>query len=309
MRGGIAILDYVFILRPTLFYPIWTFFLAGVWGTRFISGHEDGALISPGLFWIAAGLTALMGSIYILNQIQDAETDRINSKLFLIARGIVPVRAATIEALLLAVVSLGFGFWVDYRVGMGFLFLFLLGLLYSYPPARWKNRPYLSLISNGLLAVVCYSVGWMAGGGERFLQPHMAGYFLAGAAVYLNTTLPDIDGDRRTGKITFAVRHGLRSTLCWALVLEVLAIAIAGFCRDWLLLVASVAVCPLFFLSVLQRSVPAAVRATKMSVVVLTAVVCVFFLLTLIPVFAVFLLSRWYYKKRFDLDYPNFKST
>lgn len=308
MKKAIKILDYVFLLRLTLFYPIWTFFLAGCWGGSRLGKGIDDITHSVESFWVAVSLTLLMGSIYILNQIQDVETDRINKKCFHIADGIISVKEAYIEAILLAVVSLGFGFWVDLRVGIEFAFLFFLFWLYSFPPARWKNRPFMGLFSNGMLGFICYSLGWIAEGGGGLIKFQMFAYFFACSAVYLNTTLPDIEGDRKTKKMTIGVKYGVRKTVVWALILEIITVLMAFFYKDWLLFFASIAVFPLFLMSTIRQSVAAAIQVTKLSVMSLTLAVCVFFPLYILPVFGVFFLSRWYYKKRFDFDYPSFKS-
>lgn len=309
MKRFIQAMDYLFILRPTLLYPVWTFFLAGCWGGRHFGSGVSELAHPVSIFWIGAGLTLVMGSVYILNQIQDIETDRTNKKLFLIANGMVSVRAAYIEGSLLAILGLAFGFWVDVRMGLAFLVLFInVGWLYNFPPATWKNHFIMGLICNGLMAVNFVSVGWMIQGGPGFIHPVMAGYFLACGAVYLNTTLPDADGDRATGKITFGVRFGPTVTIRWALAMEVGAVIVAWLYKDYLLLYASLAAFPLFLWAAIKGTIPDSVRATKLSVLGLTAGVCLFFPLYLIPVFTVFFLSKLYYKQRFGLNYPNLKN-
>ncbi|MCX7013537.1 MAG: hypothetical protein NTW86_13440, partial [Candidatus Sumerlaeota bacterium] len=49
-----------------------------------------------------AALTALLGGIYIFNQIADRKTDKANGKLFLLANGFVSAGAAVLEASLLS---------------------------------------------------------------------------------------------------------------------------------------------------------------------------------------------------------------
>ncbi len=309
MKKTAQLLDYVFLLRPTLFYPIWTFFLTGLWGAHKMAADRSVLTLRFAPFWSVSALTLLMGSIYILNQIQDIETDRTNNKLFFLAHGIISVRAAYVEALILAVVGLSAAFMIDIRIGVDCAVLFVLGWLYSFPPARWKNRPFLGLVSNGLLAFFCYSIGWIAGGAKGIFRLHMAAYFFACSAVYLNTTLPDIEGDRKTGKMTVAVRFGQKATILSAVVLEAGTMALAFAFHDWILFFAGLAVFPLYFASAFRQTLSMAVLATKLSVLSLTVAVCVAFPVYLIAVVFVFFFSRWYYKKRFDIDYPNFKTS
>lgn len=310
MKKGIAVFDFLFLLRPTLFYPIWTFLLAGYLGGMRL--EKVGSSFIPSIFLIEVliGLTSLMGSIFVLNQIRDIETDRANNKLFLLANGIVPVKHAYWEVVLLAAVGLMIGFFADFRIGFGFLVLFLLsGYAYNFPPARWKDRPVMGILTNGAGGLIIYCLGWITGGGKGIVPLRVIPYTLAGAAVFLNTTLPDVKGDAETGKITFGVRFGIRTTSLWALILEILTVGFALFFRDWFLLIPALLVLPLFVQGSMKPILSNVMRATKFSVLALALMVCFYFPWYLLLVLAVFFLSKWYYRKRFDFDYPNLKSS
>lgn len=310
MKKAIKIFDYFFLLRPTLFYPIWTFFLAGCWGGMRFGKGGFGFIHQVGPFWVAVGLTFVMGSVFILNQVQDVETDRANGKLFLLANGIIPVKQAYWEAAFLTVAGLALGFWIDPRIGLGFLILFVLsGWLYNYPPTRWKDRPIMGILTNGTGGLVIYSLGWMTGGGEGFVPLRVVAYTLAGAAVFLNTTLPDIDGDSKTGKITFGVQYGVEKTALWALFLETVALGLAYLFRDWLLFIPAVAVFPLFVMGCVKGIEADVVRATRFSVLALAIGICVVFPVYFLLIFVVFFFSKWYYKERFEFDYPSFRTS
>jgi 4-hydroxybenzoate polyprenyltransferase len=310
MKKRTAPLDRLFLLRPTLFFPIWTYFLAGqAGGGRFRRGGADFIHPVPSA-WIMAALTLLGGSVYILNQIRDQETDRLNRKLFLIANRIVDEKSAFVEAVALAAVSLGAAFWVDLLLGFGFLTLFLItGLLYNYPPTSWKNQAIPGLAVNACGMMLVYDLGWVSGGGDQAFPVQALAYGLATAAVYLNTTLADVKGDSRTGKITFAVRYGLRTTAVWALVFEAGCAALALATSEWMLFIPSAAVLPLFVIAGVRGRFSDTVRATKFSVLALAVSVCVRFPLYLPLIAGVFFLSRRYYRNRFDFDYPNFKAS
>ncbi len=310
MKKSIATFDYLFLLRPTLFYPIWTFFLAGYLGG--INPENAGRLWIPSAFLAGTiiGLTNLMGSIFILNQIRDVKTDRANKKLFLIANGIIPIKHAYWEAALLSGVGTLLGFLADYRIGIGFLILFLLsGYAYNFPPAQWKDRPIMGILTNGVGGLIIYCLGWIIGRGQGIVPLRVIPYTLAGAAVFLNTTLPDVKGDAQTGKITFGVRFGMRVTSLWALILEILTVGFALLFRDWYILIPALSVLPLFVWSGFKPSLSSTMRTTKFSVLALAAMVCFYFPVYLVPIFVVFFLSKWYYRKRFHFNYPNFKNS
>ncbi|MCK4255704.1 hypothetical protein KAX35_02355, partial [candidate division WOR-3 bacterium] len=76
------LLDFIFLLRPILLIPVWIIFLLGYYragGTML----GDSRYLMPGFIVF----TLLMGAIYIINQIADIETDRINNKLFILPKG------------------------------------------------------------------------------------------------------------------------------------------------------------------------------------------------------------------------------
>jgi 4-hydroxybenzoate polyprenyltransferase len=302
-------LDYIFILRPTLFYPVWIVFLAGFWGGRRAQTAGKAVLSTTETGILLLGVTLMMGAVFLLNQIADMETDRVNGKLFLLARGIISQRAAYVEALILTLVSWGIAFWLGWRWGLALLALNILsGWLYNYPPARWKDSPLMGMIANGAGGVMLYCFGWTAAGGTPLIPFRVLGYALAGMAVYLNTTLPDIEGDARTGKRTFGVVYGVSRSAELALVLEAGAVAVAAFTVDWLLLIPAVLAFPLFVMGAWKKTVTAALRATKYSVLALAVAVCVAFPWFLVPVVLIFFCSKFYYRWRFQFDYPNLRS-
>jgi 1,4-dihydroxy-2-naphthoate octaprenyltransferase len=306
----LRILDYIFLLRLTLFYPVWTFFLAGVWGGRTFGAYDAATMDTPYFISALLSITCLMGSVFILNQIQDRETDRMNQKLFLLTNGVVSVRAAYIESFFLSLFGLIIGFLTDITLGIGLLILFVLsGYFYNYPPAYFKNHPWMSLLINGIGGTIIYSSGWITGGGETMIPLKASAYFFAGIAVFLNTTLPDIDGDERTGKITFGVRYGIAKTAVAALAAEIVAILLAAIFHEWILFIPALAVLPLFIHASVKRTLPSTIRATKYSVLALALSLCVIFPWFVIPLVAVFFMCKWYYKARFQYNYPSLKGS
>lgn len=289
-------------------FPAWIFFLAGFWSAR---QHSVFPEFQPSAsLWIGVALTAVMGAVYILNQIQDVETDRINRKLFLISEGHVPVRSAYFEAAILIFTGLFIGFHIELRTGLLLAVLFLLtGWSYSFPPAQFKNRPVASLLVNGGGGLMIASLGWVAGGGAGWVPLQSTAYFFGCAAVSFNTMLPDMAGDKAAGKITFAVRYGLRLTMIWALVTESVTVILAWIFKEWILFYPALAMLPFFIYALTKKEVSEIVRATKYSVLTMAIAICIVYPWFLIPVFAVFFGSRAYYKARFGMDYPSLKNS
>jgi len=146
--------------------PVWTFFLAGFWRSKslpigLIPSFIKGTIPLKSHFWISfVAYSLLLGSIYIVNQIVDRESDRLNKKLFLIPLGIIPIKLALSVFGILVIVS----FSITFTYGMIYLiFLFLsliLGLLYSIAPFRFKGRPIIDILSNAIgYGILAFGVG------------------------------------------------------------------------------------------------------------------------------------------------------
>ena len=94
----LALLDYVFLLRPVILVPGWVFLLLGYHSGRAWVGEPASPWYPPGRLLLSLVIfTAIMGAIYILNQICDREADRLNRKLFLISEGRISPAAAASE--------------------------------------------------------------------------------------------------------------------------------------------------------------------------------------------------------------------
>jgi 4-hydroxybenzoate polyprenyltransferase len=305
MKKKTSFLDYVFLLRPILFYPVWTFFLAGFWNGSRISGM--GSLFA--MVFCASALTLLLGAVYILNQIQDRKTDKANGKLFLLANGIIPIETAVWEAVLLAVIAISSALFFNTRFGFLLVLIFILtGYLYNYPPFLWKDKPIMGLATNVLGGILIYSSGWYSGGGQGRWPVEALAYACAVAAAYFSTTLPDMKGDAKNGKLTFPVRYGIPKTVAWSLAFETCSLVLSLLFRQWLLFFPALLGFPFFIRAAIKKTVSESVRATKISISSLAISVCVVYPVYLLPIVGVFFLSKWYYKKRFGFDYPNLRN-
>lgn len=295
------------LLRPTLMGPVWIFlFLGYLFGTR-------GSFLRPTFslparfWWTFLSYSLLMGVVYILNQITDRESDRENRKLFLIADGIIPVSHALLYAGILTL----FGLLTAWRLGRVFLTLYLLsllmGVLYSVRPFLFKGRPFLDLLSNAMgYGLVNFLVGYaVASPLDADAFRHALPYVLAVGGVFLNTTIPDIPGDRLAGEITTGVKLGPRKTAWLGFAFILGAFVAAAWARDPLCGLGSALALPPFGLAALKGGeffVKFSYRLAGASFALLVGLRFPPFLLlgglTL-------LLMRFYYKNRFGLNYPS----
>lgn len=312
MNNRIKYLDYIFVMRPTLFFPVWTVFLGGHHAKTIFDPATtlETARIVPSslIFVIAILLSLMMGAIFIFNQITDIETDRNNNKLFFIANSIIAKKKATTEAIFLSIIALGFAVIIDYKLGLIFLLIFMsCGVIYSFKPFSWKDKPVLGILANFLGGWSVAACGAIAAGASNWkFAIHAVPYAVGLVAVYLLTTLPDIPGDRSAKKITFGVRFGQKKTIYWAVGFELVAVVLAFLLNDYILFLPALAAFPLFLIAAARQNMNDILRAIKFTVLFASLAVCVIYPLYLAVIVLVFFFSKWYYRRRFDLEYPRF---
>ncbi|MFH1761638.1 MAG: UbiA family prenyltransferase [bacterium] len=311
-------------MRPVLLAPVWTILLLGYYHglvyqqkkVPFFSFNLKEVL--PVFFlW-----SIIVGGIYIINQIYDKENDKINKKLFLISEGHVSVPAAWCLTLFLYLGGIIGGFLISREIFIIFIISIIFSFIYSAPPLSCKNRPFCGLFSNILgHGIIGFAVGWFIIPANDLtsiipLLKIVIPYSMAIGITFLCTTLPDMDGDKKTGKITFSVKYGKRKTAHFIaflflimMVSTVIPIKIplgtdVGFNDIPLLLYAEILALPFFIKMVINPSDQNINWAVKIPVLSISVIIALFFWWYFLLLFIVCLFSRLYYKKRFGLNYP-----
>ena len=294
------ILDRLFLIRPVLLGPAWTMVLVGRYRAS-ECGFGEGA---NGVGAVMALFSLLMGGIYVLNQVQDVDVDRLNNKLFLLANGWVSVKSARVQGWMLMTLAVAGAFRLQWKLGVLFLVSMALGMAYN---AGWKGRPVGGLLANmagfGLLAFV---VGWMAGTspfGWKALWCSIPYPFAIGA-VYANTTVLDVEGDRKIGKNTLSVRFGCDGALWLGLAFVACAGAAAWMVGDRIMLLSGGIALPFFGWMMISKDARAIDRASKVAMLALSLRMAWAYPWYLALMGGTFLGSRWYYTKRFGMRYP-----
>lgn len=298
-------LDYIFVLRPTLFFPVWTVFLAGYHASSYF---EPEKVVQNAPTIVAILLSLLMGAVFIFNQISDIETDRKNQKLFFIANGIIKEKVAQAEAIGLTFFPIAVALILNLKLGIIFALIFCFtGILYSFRPFSWKDKPVLGVINNFLGGWAVAASGWIAAGASSWkFVLYAIPYALGLVAVFLLTTLPDIPGDNASGKITFGVKYGVKATTRWATGFELTTVVLAGWLQDYILFIPAVMAFPLFLIAAARQKMDHILRAIKFTVLFASLAVCVKYPIYFLVILVTFYFSKWYYRKRFGLEYPKF---
>jgi 4-hydroxybenzoate polyprenyltransferase len=293
-------LDYLFLIRPVLMPPVWTILLLGHRRSSQLFGENN----LPGLGILL--VTFLVGAVYVLNQIFDIESDRQNQKLFFLARGYISKRSAISEMILLNLISVIPAFLISRELGFLFILGMIFGILYSTPPVSLKNRPIGGLMLNAFAhGNLAFLIGWsmnysLSMRSLLFSLPYM----FAVGAIYLNTTIPDIEGDRRAGKITLAVRWGKERVIILSSFLVAVAMVLSFLVKDIPFLIASALSFPFFIFSAFSKKEREIILATKVSILLLSIAAGIFYTWYFVILIFGFVGTRLYYKARFNLDYP-----
>lgn len=305
--------DYFFLLRPTLFFPVWTVYAAGYFTGQQFFGDMAIMNRSLGRFWpvaIGAALTLLMGSVFIINQIVDAEIDRKNNKLFLIADDHIPEKHAKIEAGVLAGIALIVSFIHSIPSGLIFVAIFLItGIFYSMPPFKWKDKALRGLLLNALGALTIFCAGWQTGTVlNADVWVYAIPYISAVSGVYIFTTLLDVEGDTQFRKTTFAVSYGETITIYVGTALGLFTFISAWLLEDPLIFYPALFAVPLFLIAAFHQKQHNADRAIKYPILFLALAICYKLPAFFILIFVTYYFSKFYYFYRFGLRYPKFES-
>ncbi len=297
-----SIADYVFLARPILLVPVWAFFLLG-----YLRAGGQRFYFNKAFLLTIIAYTTLMAILYILNQIADRNLDIINQKHLLIAEGIIPLKNAYMEIILLAIITLFLCTKLPFLVVIIMLISFALGILYSFNPFKLKAVAFADILINGIgYGFLNYCLGWLtirqfSSDVIIFSLP----YVFAVSAIFVNTTVLDIEGDKKCGYKTTGVVLGKINSARLALLLIIACIVFSVLNRDFICLIPALISLPLFFLAGLKGDEHYIKLSIRIGGPLLILIVGIIFPYFLICSLLIFVFLRIYYKKRFGITYPN----
>jgi len=304
LRAG----DYIFVLRPLILVPVWSFYLLGARSGLLNAAPGATASVFPTL----ACLTLLMASAYLINQVFDRRTDALNEKGHYLTRGIFSVRWVVGCAVALFLVAAWINRSLPAAQRAAMVAALLLAMAYSLPPLRLCARPFLDLLANAVgYGGVAFAAGYVAfdpapAAAARAALPWM----LLVGATFAHTTILDVAGDRAAGKRTLAVAIGAPRAARGAAIFALAASATAAVAwrstGDVLALVVTAPVALAYVRWAFpRRTTP---RSSAHAVQGATALVALAAAwsepLLLAVVVPLVLIARPYYRGRFGVAYP-----
>ncbi len=304
------ILDFIFVLRPTLFFPAWTFALAGYYAASRFAATTGNSYTPAALTLISILYTLLVSAVFLANNLADVKNDAANKKVFLIHEQFIKPSVARIYLILLLVVSLSLAFAMNREIFIWFLLIFFVwGWAYSLPPFAMKDKPLGGIITNSLAGLLLFLFGWWVQAGNDILQALQISipYILGWTGISLLTTIPDEAGDKADNKVTIAVVHGIERTQDWAYLFVILSLFAAVMTRDWLIGVSGLISLPLHYRMIRSRTPESTLVTIRLGVSFLSFALFVVYPIYFGLCFLTFFGAKWYYLKRFNLNYPTWK--
>lgn len=288
--------------RPILLVPVWAFLLLG-----YFRAGGDRFRIDTGFLLVLLSYTMLMSALYILNQVIDMKSDAINHKHLLLAEGMMPMRNAVLFLIVLLLFASVIALRLSHLTRLFMAVSLVLGIFYSLPPFILKARPFLDFMVNGIgYGFFNFAMGWLS------LKPYSSltlvyalPYVLAVSAIFVNTTILDIEGDRKCNYLTTGVLFKERSAAVLGFVLIASCAGISYYVRDYVCLIPALAALPLFLAGALKKGlkyVTLSIRIGGPLLILITGLLFPYFL-ALCLLILIFL--RIYYKRRFDIVYPS----
>jgi 4-hydroxybenzoate polyprenyltransferase len=243
---------------------------------------------------------------FVINQISDIEVDAVNRKNFILPSGLVSRAEGIAFAVGICVVAVAMSLSVDstsrYLVWIGLV----LGFAYSTPPIRLKGRPLGDVLANiAGFGLIGFAMGWLVFSQLRVdLVLRSMPYGIAMGAIFLNTCIPDEEGDRAVGDRTSCVAFGRKPVTKAALVLMFGAFS-AGIITDELLCsLAALGSTPAFVALAVEPTPRSSVIASQFAARLLFGLVCIRApILALIGLIS-FAGAKIYYNRRLGVDYP-----
>ena len=305
--------DYFFLLRPTLYFAVWVMVALGMATAKMsmISHPLWIANYDYSTFLVFLGITLLCSGTFIINQIVDKGSDEKNQKLFLISQYVeiedaqrISNAISIVGILLLMIGNLGL-------TPFGICIYILWGIIYNKPPFEWKKHPIFGILTNSLIGIILFLMGWLQAAGSSNLQfgeliSLMAPYIFCFTAVSLMTNIPDIKGDEFESANTFSVKFGPRITSILATVIVIIAFYLSYQNSDPIASTATLSSIPFFMFALIRNLDKDILRAIRYPIFLLNFFVFAVYPLLFVSVFIIYYFSKYYYWHRFDLHYPTF---
>ena len=309
----VPFLDIFILLRPTLFFSVWVMTCIGMYIASILNSNTQMNIIDYNIHTLALfiGISLVCGSTFILNQISDIKSDKINNKIFLLNGIIRPDKALAISKII-NILGFFIVLFIDWLVVFPLLFIFIIwGIMYNNENSNWKGDPWLGFFSNlgcGYLLILCGMIYNRSNIEFHILLinsiKYILPFILAYASIVLLANIPDKDGDKAIDKNTLTVIFGEKNTILFSTFLCILSFLVGIYINEPLSSTASLTSIPFFLFAVFRGEEKDIIRAIRYPIFLLNFYVLTIYPLLLFPILLFYYLSKYYYWHRLAIHYP-----
>jgi 4-hydroxybenzoate polyprenyltransferase len=201
----------------------------------FLGLHAAGAHVTAAVLLQMVMLTLPMNLIGCgLNDIYDVESDRRSSRRRAVWGAVVADgdraaiwRACGVAGLLMLAVAAAMEHWWNV---VGTLLLIGVAWAYSVPPVRFKERPPLDSLANGVgYFLLPFAMGFSLGADPLAMPLKYWLLALSVCGIHALATAADFEADRAAGHRTFAVAFGRRGAAMFAAATFLIALVLGDY--------------------------------------------------------------------------------
>ncbi len=306
-------LDYLMLLRPTLFFSVWIMICIGMYISSILSKSIEMNIVSysPQTLIIFFGISLVCGSTFIINQLSDINSDKINNKIFLLDGTISSENALKVSKIISSsgfVIILLIDYLILFPIGIIFL---VWGKLYNHKNYNWKSKPWHGLIANILCGYLLILTGMLFNRETMSISTlllqsfiYCLPFMLAYSSIVLLANVPDENGDKDSSKNTFTVIYGVKTTVSLSTLFCLLSFLLGMYINEPLSSISSLSALPFFLFAFFRGKNKDIIRAIRYPIFLLHFYLFTVYPLLFFPIVAFYYLSKYYYWHRFNLHYP-----
>lgn len=294
------LLDFIFAARPMLLLPVWSIYLISF---RY---YRDAVSLQFDAYLVLFGATFLFAGAYYINQVYDYDSDLFNKKLGFLQKGLIGIGQMKAAYIIVSILGLAAGAVSGTIVFTALSVILLLGYIYSAPPVRLKDRPLAGLLANSVAYGIFLPLTVPGLKPEIFTSYLLLPLFmfLAVAAGYLLTIIPDREGDLASGKKTLAAFIPDRAIIALGVVFIVVSLVCAWNLDHYYLIGVSALSLGLFTVALIRPRPGVILFACKFPILLMSLLAGCYYPAYLVFLVALLIVTRLYYRRRFNLDYP-----
>ena len=312
-KNIVPYLDLIMISRLSLFFAVWPMICIGMYIGSLVNDkvYVNATTLDPLTLLFFLGVSFICSSVFIFNQIFDADVDKNNKKPLIIDNHVSTEKAVNVSKVFFVVGLLIISF-VDYMVLIPIIIMFMLcGKLYTSKKLSLKDNQWLNFT---FYLIIAYFLVLSGAFYNRFDNNifdliynsfvYIIPFLLLCCSVVLVIGILDSNGDELSNRLTFSLLLGERVVSILTVVLCLCSFFIGIFFNEPLASVLLISVLPFFLFLMFRGQEKDVVRSIRYPILLLNFYVMMIYPLLFYPIVIIFYVSKYYYWHRFSIHYP-----